>query len=587
MLIHTLLKSSQQLAYGRFSTVHSAIIPDTLLTSWSLHGETRIALKIIEKRATHFSLWLNEKEILQQLEQFNHPNIVKLLDSYCIDDKYLLLFPLAKGDLADFMLSDPQTSQPMFTWLLQQLRGLTKALEYLHYGNESIKACGRHGDVKPQNILWYGAVDQDESKYGKLVIADLGLSEFRYSTATPSYSKACPCDAVSPSRKRADRQYAPPEIEVAMQMSSASDIWGLGCVFLEIVVWLVDGAESRNSFLRDLHSDSPGQPASYWRMEMTPQRLIFSLKPHISIRLQQLLERTKGDSMLHTFITYLTYSTLLDPNPLTRPTARDIGNRLLEVESGVSMEWGTSTQNLPVWSRHWIHQDHQTSFSCYSPSELEDRLFCTLGTDMVGTDIALHSQKIQDGSLALWQYDDTLEYNWVDELPFKQKCPFCKEVGRPPALKPHIKSQHRDRLFHDCDDCGALFAKKEQLIQHQKGANFQIREGVYVQIPCIFPRNVLATSLKGTVHGLLTKFALTPEVNQPSEEPRHPSQPEPIFCSSNPCICYDSSPNARPRSTCKYGRRVCFDHRASNSHVKKHRSDKGETLSPFLDFKYI
>lgn len=533
LLYQSLLGSKEPIRAGAFSTVYRAHIPPAHRTMLRFNGDEYVALKLIDKQAKNFSIWLNEKEILQQLEQFNHPSIVRLLDAYCIDDNFLLLFPLAQCDLGDVMSSElkpAQTSSEMISWMLTQMQGLSQALEYLHVGSEQYKAFGRHGDLKPENILLYSDVGTGTgmSTPGNLVIADLGLSQFHRRTAESSaHPSSCLCDAVTAHRNLADRQYAAPEVEIPSLIGSASDIWSLGCVLLEYVVWVVYGAESRVRFLESLRSGVPGHPASYWHIDpLSPQKCRFLVKPQVSAYLQHLNENasTKGSRSLQALVNHLIYSGLLDPDPSNRPTARDFGDILRLVEKGIK-----SNLTTPVWSRSWMividaldqcspmgtFGTNDTSktlkvnipprleiregawTSCDFPKSTEDWP-CTRGSVHVPTPQSLGGL---GASESFWRCDDPTECSWDDGLPFKQKCPFCPEVARPAALKPHIKSKHRYKRLFECKDCGGLFADRHQLALHHEGVDLQIRDGVRLRIYCTFSKDILATSVRELVQG--------------------------------------------------------------------------------------
>lgn len=97
---------------------------------------------------------------------------------------------------------------------------------------------GRHGDIKPKNILWF-------SRYGErkdhMVISDLGLtryhSKFTRSKVTPSN-----VDGFT-------EAYRPPEMDIpGRQICRKFDIWSLGCVFLEFCVWYLEGADGIDKF---------------------------------------------------------------------------------------------------------------------------------------------------------------------------------------------------------------------------------------------------------------------------------------------------------------------------------------------------
>lgn len=439
-----LLNSGRHLADGGFCSVFEVSFPSPFETEWTGKAETHGAMKVLPKKTTQLTQWLNEIEVLRKLEEYDHPNIVKLLYSYSVRDSYVLLFPLATCDLDYLMMSDPP-SPGMMGWAVKQMVGLTKALEYLHYGNESMNAWGRHGDLKPANILWYESEQPSvraEPSFGTLVIADLGLATFR---RRPSLKHCSPRIAIldtgvsSPSV--ADPQYAPPETEIPLQSQRASrayDIWSLGCIFLEFLIWMLEGPPGREKLLQQLGSfqkEQPDHSPSYWYMEPTPLGPRFSLNPRVSASMQRLLELAKEDPLADAVATILVYGGLLDPNPDARPTAKDLGRMLAAVESGTLIEGQSCRQRPPAWSRMWT-----------------------------------------------WEYS-----NWKmirdEEPPLKQKCPFCNDVGRPVALKYHIYAYHRNRGLQECSRCGYLFEDNKQLTEHRL-------QGLSRSLSCAFPLSI-------------------------------------------------------------------------------------------------
>jgi len=196
---------------------------------------------------------------------------------------YFLIFPLADGNLRQFWQrhlpqagdSDGKTTA-YAPWVAKQLYGLTWALCKLHYLNrkeahwpkateaddENKRTTGGpwygiHGDIKPENLLWYaewvgprdnkecpGIIPPHESApLGVLQLADFGISTL-HQTATRSDVEL----------SRATKTYAPPEIEWGKgQCSRSFDIWSLGCVFLEFLCWLVQGGCGETNPVDDFH----------------------------------------------------------------------------------------------------------------------------------------------------------------------------------------------------------------------------------------------------------------------------------------------------------------------------------------------
>jgi serine/threonine protein kinase len=100
------------------------------------------------------------------------------------------------------------------------------------------KVWGRHGDIKPQNILWYRD-SRNCSSLGTLKLADFGQAELN--------------SQWSRSKHRIDlahsTTYRAPEFDIPPYITHASyDIWSLGCVYLEFVVWVMGGYNAVDKF---------------------------------------------------------------------------------------------------------------------------------------------------------------------------------------------------------------------------------------------------------------------------------------------------------------------------------------------------
>jgi serine/threonine protein kinase len=142
---------------------------------------------------------------------------------------------------------------------LDQCKALASALHYVHEyqtthpyplldgsggnsagGREDDRKYGRHGDIKPENILWFAQEESCSAEdKGHLVIADFGLTDL-HKRATRS---DVPAGHITGSPT-----YEPPELILHWTISRAYDIWSLGCVYLEFVTWLVRGSEVLDRF---------------------------------------------------------------------------------------------------------------------------------------------------------------------------------------------------------------------------------------------------------------------------------------------------------------------------------------------------
>ncbi|KAL2689170.1 hypothetical protein Neosp_003222 [[Neocosmospora] mangrovei] len=177
-----------------------------------------------------------EAKVLEMMRGLQSDHMIKAIAYYVYDGKHHFMFPWAEhGNLWEFWTKGqrPSLERPYIISVFTQLRGLADALEQLH----DKKIC-RHGDLKPENILCFSQDNNDGSSSPgvRMVITDVGLArdhiertQFRTSTNTRVSTK----------------RYSGPEMDVAPKapLSRRFDIWSMGCILLEFVVWMLYGGK--------------------------------------------------------------------------------------------------------------------------------------------------------------------------------------------------------------------------------------------------------------------------------------------------------------------------------------------------------
>lgn len=132
---------------------------------------------------------------------------------------------------------------------------------------------GRHGDLKPENILRF--IDS-ESGNSHLVIADVGLTKFHV-LATQERRK-------NSSIASRTLRYEAPEMNVDDPNTPRSrdyDVWSMGCIFLEFIIWILYGANELEIF------NANGQYDKFWHYE----NAVYTL--HIVV--DKMVQRILGD----------------------------------------------------------------------------------------------------------------------------------------------------------------------------------------------------------------------------------------------------------------------------------------------------
>lgn len=203
-------------------------------------SEDRILIAI--KKAKHCDSELTkyfDKEVkaLEEIKDTYHsPHLIKPIAAYKYGEDRCLMFLWAEGGNLDSYwqsLQPKDVQKERVYWFVEQLVGICSALEELH--TKGPRKCV-HGDLKPENILVFG---RSTSEY-ILQIADLGLAAF-HEQATNMRQEASRMGSGT-------SRYKPPEYAANESRSKSYDIWSMGCILLEFLVWSSSGYEGLKKF---------------------------------------------------------------------------------------------------------------------------------------------------------------------------------------------------------------------------------------------------------------------------------------------------------------------------------------------------
>jgi serine/threonine protein kinase len=245
--------------------------------------------------------WEREAMALEIINKIHDPHIVKCIAAIRRGDNRYFMFPWADGDsLRDFWEAKseqgPYLDQDILHQLLQQLRGLANALDRLHnfedkpdktsepeevspeskvdtpaiqLNDETLEytfgktpSSIRHGDLKPENLLRF--LDS-KTKLGTLKIADMGLAkrhivatQDRRSLTTTPYSTI---------------RYEAPEAKTASKgLTRLYDIWSMGCITLESIIWFLYGYNELKKFYKDLKGGTEKETEYYETEGIEPNK---------------------------------------------------------------------------------------------------------------------------------------------------------------------------------------------------------------------------------------------------------------------------------------------------------------------------
>lgn len=247
-----------------------------------------------------------------------HAHLVRLLATYDQSGYLHLILPWAEVDLDQYWRfkhpQPPRHDAEISAWMKQQCCGLAEGVAQIHRYNTTsatsmmcsmmydsslaesrgqnaqtkrqpegtrtertgLTLFGRHGDIKPSNILWFP--DQGPTHgYGTLKLSDFGTARFsKHETLSERDKLSIPNS----------RAYESPESRIpGRAISSQCDVWALGCVFLEFVCWYVGGCELLKKFEGERHRASGYEGLSFFHIEVSEGFLAELKQPVIHVSL--------------------------------------------------------------------------------------------------------------------------------------------------------------------------------------------------------------------------------------------------------------------------------------------------------------
>lgn len=205
--------------------------------------------------------WNTEATALAKLSRLRHEHMIQVRAIITRGGKHYFMFQWADGGcLQDFYIRHrrPSLDSNFVKDIVLQLRGLADALNALHNFKEGGQESYRHGDLKPENILIF-----EDGKVGVWKIADMGLAKHHLAPTVLRGEQTTTLYGT--------RSYEPPEVtqignNPAGARSRLYDIWSMGCITLELVMWLLYGYDWLLEFNKSLKVGSMNA-SPYWEPE--------------------------------------------------------------------------------------------------------------------------------------------------------------------------------------------------------------------------------------------------------------------------------------------------------------------------------
>lgn len=296
------------------------------------------------------------------MANLSHDHLLKCLASFVFSAKYHMIYEKADCNVEEFMKrnADPQRLSNFTSGdLAQQLFGLADALCFIHNqggsdSREDTKLLGvpkkssrRSGyihDIKPENLLMF-IYNRPGRKTYWFRMSDFSCAKVVDILETVSGKNR---DSWKTSSKSGTPVYRAPEAITEGQTSRPYDLFSLGCVFLELLVWFLDGYNALKTF-RDQRECllSPGTYEDEGFYYTPTEGEQFRLREVVAERIEDVRSRCNGT--LKDIADVI--PKLLQIDPQQRPTAKRLVTILKPIDNGAKPPLETDRRfydSLPV-----------------------------------------------------------------------------------------------------------------------------------------------------------------------------------------------------------------------------------------------
>ncbi|KAF4999923.1 hypothetical protein FGRMN_2161 [Fusarium graminum] len=217
--------------------------------------ENMVVFKVYEGHEGEFR-YKAETDVYLKLDKKHDDRIVKHIANFFFrgTHKFVIVLEYAEGgSLTDYLAMThlPMTPEDISTFW-KQLLELLDALHILSMIYQQISAqqqtlVGVHQDIHPGNVLVFPKVDGHSPFDVTFKLTDFGLAEM---------GRVSPSDQKLTTGNRGNRMYVAPEVfqnfpiqdRCDVAISPKADIWSLGALFSDVLIWTIGGEAQREKY---------------------------------------------------------------------------------------------------------------------------------------------------------------------------------------------------------------------------------------------------------------------------------------------------------------------------------------------------
>ncbi|KAH8788008.1 kinase domain-containing protein [Diaporthe sp. PMI_573] len=268
-----------------------------------------------------------EVEMLNKFSSNRHEHLISLLATYEQFDRFFLVFDWAEADLQRYWRKvnhTPSFDLNTVLWMIRQCKGIANGIIKIHEhqstyakidsrsrGENKNVVFGHHGDIKPENVLWFAEPGEEGSNVGgTLKLSDFGLAELSVHQTISMAPK---------SKWGVSLAYRAPEADLKQgaAIGRSYDIWTLGCLYLEFITWMLGGKKLLDEFLearkaRDaMWHDIETHTFFELKIDSKTGEKMAIIKPAVKQFIRELHSHPKCSQLIHNFLDLVESSLLV------------------------------------------------------------------------------------------------------------------------------------------------------------------------------------------------------------------------------------------------------------------------------------
>ncbi|CZR49380.1 uncharacterized protein FPRO_08879 [Fusarium proliferatum ET1] len=300
--------SAEQCTYNLLPNTALPFLKEANMEAWTVEGVSRYRIHKCHLETSGWGMPRPEYVAIKRVRSLRddflniikapyQKHIVKLFAAFSLGDSEThLMFEWAEGGNLRNLWEEFQPENPngdLVKAVIEQLSGISHALADLH-------SCDlRHGSLKPESILWFKSKDSARDPIGILKIQGLSI--------TDEHSDVRQMQSERRVTIYESERYEPPEngllgtqTLIARMRSRSVDVWAMGCIALEFLVWILYGPSGVDTLNKSMEINSSAfEPeAKFWQVDNGGNKAVNGVVVNLMDQIAKDLGRMTGHTAL-------------------------------------------------------------------------------------------------------------------------------------------------------------------------------------------------------------------------------------------------------------------------------------------------